>query len=134
MSTRFVRNVLLAAGAALGFSAQAGKPVEYVYAPAAGVHEVKYFHGCYDHTDVERRPKVTVRMQGLNTGDVRLETRTVEEGQPSTEMVTFRLKDMDASITLQFRSNDGPHCQQGVQRIVFGDKVLHGRGELHALR
>jgi hypothetical protein len=114
--------------------AQAAPHQEYVYMPAAGVHEVKYFHACYDTTDHGPRTKVNVVMKGLATGDVRIATRPVEEGQPSTEMVTFRLKNLDASLSVQFRSNDGPHCQQGVQSITFTNAVLRGRGELNALR
>ncbi|GAB2844663.1 hypothetical protein GCM10027277_10670 [Pseudoduganella ginsengisoli] len=133
---KFSKAVLAALVMAMGASAgaQAAATQEYVYTPAAGVHEVKYFHACYDTTDPGPRTKVNVVMKGLATGDVRIAARTVEAGQPSTEMITFRLKNLDASLSVQFRSNDGPHCQQGVQSITFTDAVLRGRGELNALR
>ena len=104
----------------------------YTYIPANGVHEVKYFHGCYDNTDLEKRAKIEVMMQGLSLADVTVETRPHETGKPSTEMVTFRLKERDASFSVQFRSNDGPHCQQGVQSIAFRDVVLHNAAQLQA--
>jgi hypothetical protein len=128
--TFMFKRALLAAIAAASFPSQAANKHDYTYRPVAGVHEVKYFHGCYDHTDVEKRPKIDVFMEGLNTSDVSTETRVREEGKPSTEMVTFRLKNMDASFSVQFRSNDGPHCQQGVRSIAFQNAVLHGAGDL----
>lgn len=130
------KSMLVALAIATGASAgaQAAPAQEYIYTPAAGVHEVKYFHACYDTTDLGPRTKVNVVMKGLATSDVHVATRAVEEGKPSTEMVTFRLKNLDASLSVQFRSNDGPHCQQGVQSITFTDSVLRGRGELNALR
>jgi hypothetical protein len=133
MKRVFAKAVLFAATAALGMAAQAA-PQDYTYTPVQGVHEVKHFHGCFDHTDVERRPKINVNMNGLSASDVFVETRAVEDGKPSTEMVTFRLKNADASFSVQFRSNDGPHCQQGVQSVVFKDAVLRNRGDLNALR
>lgn len=120
--------------AALSLHAQAASKHDYTYTPAAGVHEVKYFHGCWDNTDIEKRPKIAVTMAGLSSGDVTVETRQREEGKPSTEMITFRLKNMDASFTVQFRSNDGGHCQQGVHSIAFRNAVLRNANELNAFR
>lgn len=120
--------------AATSFQAQAAKNHDYTYTPAAGVHEKKHFHGCWDNTDIVKRPKVNVVMQGLSSSDVFIETRQHEAGKPSTEMVTFRLKNGNASFTVQFRSNDGPHCQQGVHSIAFKDIVLHNANQLNALR
>lgn len=133
---KFYKSMLVALAMATGAStgAQAAATQEYVYTPAAGVHEVKYFHACYDTTDPGPRTRVSVVMKGLATTDVRIATRAVEADKPSTEMVTFQLKNLDASLSVQFRSNDGPHCQQGVQSITFTDAVLRGRGELNALR
>jgi hypothetical protein len=128
--TPLFKRALLAVVATASCSAQAANQHDFTYRPVAGVHEVKYFHGCYDHTDTEKRPKIDVFMQGLASTDVAVETRVREEGKPSTEMVTFRLKNMDASFSVQFRSNDGPHCQQGVRSIVFTNKVLRGPGDL----
>lgn len=125
----FFKQALLAAIAAASFCAQAANKYDYTYRPVAGVHEVKYFHGCYDHTDVTQRPKIDVFMDGLSTADVSMETRVREEGKPSAEMITFRMKNMDASFSVQFRSNDGPHCQQGVRSIAFKNTVLHGVGD-----
>ena len=130
----FIRTALLLALAATGFSAQAANKDDYTYTPAAGVHEVKFFHGCYDNKEHEKRPKIDVIMNGLATTDVLIETRTREEGRPSTEMITFRLKNMDASLSVQFRSNDGPHCQQGVQRIAFKNATLNGAADLNTHR
>lgn len=130
----FISNALLIAVAAVTLHAQAASKHDYTYTPVAGVHEKKFFHGCYDHKDVEKRPKIDVLMNGLATTDVLIETRTPEEGKPSTEMITFRLKNMDASLSVQFRSNDGPHCQQGVQRITFKNATLHGAADLNAHR
>lgn len=129
-----LNTTFLIALAAASFSAHGASKHDYTYTPAAGVHEVKFFHGCYDNKDVEKRPKIDVVMNGLATSDVLIETRTREEGKPSTEMVTFRLKNMDASLSVQFRSNDGDHCQQGVQRIAFKNATLHGPGDLNAHR
>jgi hypothetical protein len=129
-----IKTALLAAMAAASLSANAASKYDYTYTPVAGVHEVKYFHGCYDNTDIEKRPKIDVTMAGLSTTDVLIQTRPREEGKPSTEMVTFKLKNMDASFSVLFRSNDGPHCQQGVQRITFKNATLHGTGDLNAHR
>ncbi len=129
-----LNTTLLIALAAAGFAAQAANKHDYHYTPAAGVHEMKFFHGCYDSKDIEKRPKIDVHMNGLATTDVLIETRAREEGKPSTEMITFRLKNMDASLSVQFRSNDGQHCQQGVQRISFKNATLHGAGDLNAHR
>jgi hypothetical protein len=128
------RSAFLAALAIASVNAHGAGKIDYTYTPAAGVHEVKYFHGCYEHTDIDKRPKVDVLMNGLATSDVLIETRVREAGRPSTEMVTFRLKNMDASLSVQFRSNDGPHCQQGVQRIAFKNATLHGAADLNAHR
>jgi len=106
----------------------------YTYYPVAGVHEVKYFHGCWDNTDIEKRVKIDVIMDKLNFSDVTVQTRTHETGKPSTEMVTYRLRDRDASFKVQFRSDDGAHCQQGVQSIAFRDVVLHNAAQLNARR
>jgi hypothetical protein len=130
----FIKSVIVAALAAASWSAQGAGKHDYVYTPSAGVHEVKYFHGCYDHSDVEKRPKVDVVMNGLSTSDVIIETRVREEGRPSSEMVTFRHRNMDASLSVQFRSNDGPHCQQGVQSVAFRNATLRGAGDLNAHR
>ncbi|WP_426107506.1 hypothetical protein [Massilia sp. TSP1-1-2] len=132
--TPFFKTALLAALAAASVSAQGAGKHDYTYTPVAGVHEVQYFHGCYDHTDGEKRPKVDVLMSGLATTDVLIETKVREEGKPSTEMITFRLKNMDASLSVQFRSHDGPHCQQGVQRIAFKNATLHSIADLNAYR
>ncbi len=131
---RFFHTVLLATLAAASMSALGASKYDYTYTPVAGVHEVKYFHGCYDNTDLEKRPKITLTMNGLRTSDFMIETRVREEGKPSTEMITFRHRQMDASLKVQFRSNDGPHCQQGVQRIVFANATLHSHGDLNAHR
>lgn len=128
--TPLFKRTLMAAVAIASWSAQAGNQHDFTYRPVAGVHEVKYFHGCYDHTDAEKRPKIDVFMAGLASTDVAIETRVRKEGKPSTEMITLRLKNMDVSFSVQFRSNDGPHCQQGVRSIVFSDKVLRGPGDL----
>lgn len=125
---------IIAAGALISLDLQAASKHDYTYTPAAGVHEVKYFHGCWDNSDIEKRPKVNVTMAGLKSSDVQIETRVREEGKPSTEMITFRLKTMDASFSVQFRSNDGPHCQQGVQSIAFQDTVLRNTNDLNARR
>jgi hypothetical protein len=120
--------------AAASMGAQAAARQGYVYTPAAGVHEVKYFHGCWDNNDIEKRPKVEVVMNNVATGDVEVVTRPHETGKPSTEMITFKLKNADASLSVQFRSNDGAHCQQGVHSIVFKNATVHSLGQLNALR
>lgn len=131
---KIIKTAFAAAIAIASLSVQGASKHDYTYTPAAGVHEVKYFHGCYDNNDIEKRPKIDVTMNGLSTTDVFIETKVREEGKPSTEMVTFRLKNMDASLSVQFRSNDGPHCQQGVQRISFRNATLHGAADLNAHR
>jgi hypothetical protein len=128
------KGVFVAAIAIASWSAQGAGKDDYTYTPVAGVHEVKFFHGCFDHTDIDKRPKVDVLMNGLSTGDVFIQTRMQEAGKPSTEMITFRLKNMDASLSVQFRSNDGPHCQQGVQSIAFRNATLHSAADLNAYR
>jgi hypothetical protein len=128
MTIHFLSAAILAAAVAL--PAHAASKHDYIYTPSAGVHEKKFFHGCYDNTDAEKRPRISVVMRGLRSTDVKAETRVREAGKPSTEMITFRLKQLDASLTVQFRSSDGPHCQQGVQEIVFTDTVLRGAQEL----
>lgn len=125
---------LLAFAIATSFGAHAAATQEYVYTPVAGVHEVKHFHACYESTDHTPRTKVNVTMKGLATTDVQIGTRVVEPDQPASEMVTFRLKNLDASLSVQFRSNDGPHCQQGVQSVTFTNAVLRGRADLSAPR
>lgn len=130
----YFKTAAVMALAALSISAQAANKLDYTYTPAEGVHEVKHFHGCYDGNDIEKRTKVHVTMAGLNFEDVLVETRPHEPGKPSTELVTFRLKNMNASFTAQFRSNDGPHCQQGVQSIAFKNVTLHNHAQLNARR
>ena len=49
-------------------------------------------------------------------------------------MITFRLKNMDASFSVQFRSNDGAHCQQGVASIAFRNAVLRNENDVNAIR
>lgn len=126
--------LILAALAITLIPAHAATRQEYVYTPVPGVHEVKYFHGCFESDDVEKRHKIDVTMNGLSMADVSVETKVHETGKPSTEMVTFRLKKLDASFSVQFRSHDGPHCQQGVASIAFRDVVLHNAAELAARR
>lgn len=132
--SNFFKAALALLIAACSIGAQAAGKQNYVYTPAAGVHEVKYFHGCWDNSDIEKRPKVEVVMNNLATSDVQVVTRQHEAGKPSTEMITFKLKNADASFSVQFRSNDGPHCQQGVQSIVFKDATVHSLGQLNAFR
>lgn len=131
---KLLKTITMIAGLAAALNVQAASKHDYTYAPAAGVHEVKHFHGCFDSEDQGPRPKINVTMNGLAIGDVYLETRTLEKGKPSTEMFTLRLKNMNASLTVQFRSNDGGHCQQGVQSITFTDAVLRNAGDLNRLR
>jgi hypothetical protein len=128
-----IRMMALAA-AVLGFNAQAASKHDYTYTPSPGVHEVKYFHGCWDNKDDDKRPKIDVTMAGLNTSDVLVQTLQREEGKPSTEMITFRLKNMDASFSVQFRSKDGDHCQQGVASIAFRNAVLRNENDVDAIR
>jgi len=129
-----ILRILLLAAAALSVNAQAASRHDYTYTPAAGVHEVKFFHGCWDNKDGEKRPKIDVTMAGLATSDVLVETRQREEGKPSTEMMTFRLKNMDASFTVGFRSGDGAHCQQGVASIIFRNATLRNDNDVNAIR
>lgn len=128
---KFTATLVLAAAS---MAAMAAQKVDYIYTPAEGVHEVKHFHGCYDGIDIEPRTKVHVTMAGLNFEDVLVETKPHQTGKPSSEMVTFRLKNMNASFTVQFRSNDGLHCQQGVQSITFKNTTLRNQSELNARR
>lgn len=134
MRTLFKVLLTTVAAALVTVPARAAGKQDYIYTPAAGVHEVKYFHGCWDNTDLEKRTRVEVIMNGLNFSDVTVETQAHEAGKPSSEMVTFRLKDRDASFKVQFRSNDGAHCQQGVHSIAFRDVVLHNAAQLNARR
>jgi len=134
MMQAFIKSALVAAIAVTSVFAQAAGKHDYTYTPVAGVHEVQYFHGCFDHADAEKRPKVDVLMSGLSTGDVFIETRQRQEGKPSSEMVTYRLKNMDASLSVQFRSNDGAHCQQGVQSVIFKNATLRREVDLNAFR
>lgn len=127
---RSIMSLGLAAAIALAPAVQASAQKDYVYRATPGVHEVKYFHGCYDNDDVAKRRRVNVVMNGLASSDVDIESRPVEAGKPSTEMITLRVRGRDASIKLQFRSNDGPHCQQGVHGIAFTDKVVHAPAQL----
>lgn len=125
-----LQRVFLAAAALLCGAAQAAEPVNYVYTPVAGVHEFKMFHGCYDSTDVQKRQRYNVVMNGLASTDVEVVARQPEPGKPSTEMITFRVKGKDASIKTLFRSDDGPHCQQGVSSLQFTDKTVHSANQL----
>ncbi|QYF94857.1 hypothetical protein KY495_06645 [Massilia sp. PAMC28688] len=121
---------VLSAAVLLAPAASASVKQDYVFRATPGVHEVKYFHGCYDSEDIVKRRRINVVMTGVASTDVDVEARAVEAGQPSTEMITLRVKGADASIKLQFRSNDGPHCQQGVHSITFTDKVVHAPAQL----
>lgn len=114
----------------LAQSTHASTQQDYVFRAAPGVHEVKFFHGCYDSDDQTKRRRMNVVMTGLASTDVDVEARPVQLDQPSTEMFTLRVKGKDASIKLQFRSNDGPHCHQGVHSIAFTDKVVHAPAQL----
>ncbi len=125
-----IKGIAAMLAVALALPAAAAPATDYVYIAAAGVHDVKYFHGCWDTADQEKRTKVNVIMQGLSMDDVTVHATPHVSGKPSSEMVTFRLKNMDASFKVQFRSNDGPHCQQGVHSVSFRDKTLHNASEL----
>jgi hypothetical protein len=120
--------------ATLGGAAYAAEPVNYVYTPAAGVHENKMFHACHDDVDVQKRQRVNLVMSGLASTDVETVARKVEPGKPSTEMFMLRVKGKDASIKTLFRSNDGPHCQQGVHSLQFTDKTIHSASQLGVIR
>ncbi len=126
---RLIKLSLLGA-AMLAQSGHASTQEDYVFRAAPGVHEVKFFHGCYDSEDQTKRRRMNVVMTGLATTDVEVESRTAEVDKPSTEMFTLRVKGKNASIKLQFRSNDGPHCQQGVHSIAFTDKVVRSKAQL----
>ena len=110
---------------------------EYVYVPVNGVHEAKTFHGCYDDDRPASRASRTsfnVIMKGLGKNDVLVEPRKLVPGKPSSELLTFRLKQRDASLTVQFLSDDGPHCQQGVASIAFTDATFHKFADLQIKR
>lgn len=125
---------LLLTAALLGGAAHAARPVDHVYTPVAGTHEVKMFHACYDSEDVQKRQRIKLVMHGLASTDVELVSRQPEPGKPATEMILFRVKGMDASIKTLFRSNDGPHCQQGVHSMQFTDKTVHAASQLGVKR
>ena len=124
----------LALAALLFGTANAAEPINHVYTPANGVHEVKMFHGCYDDTDVPKRQRINLVMSGLASTDVETVARQPEPGKPSTEMILFRVKGKDASIKTVFRSDDGPHCQQGVASMQFTDKTVHNANQLGVKR
>ena len=130
----FARIFLTALLAAAGSGALAAPDKSWVYTPADGVHEVKYFHACYEQSDADKRTRINVVMNGLATDDVQVLTQVAEAGKPATEMFTLKLKNMNASLKLQFRSNDGDHCQQGVNSISFRNAVLRNANDLNALR
>jgi hypothetical protein len=109
-------------------------PQSYVYTPKAGVNEVKPFHGCFDDDTPASRPQINVVMSGLSTKDVTVETRPLVTNKPSSEMITFRVKGSNASLTVQFLSTDGAHCQQGVASIAFSDAVFKSFADLKITR
>lgn len=121
---------LLLLAALFGSTAYAAEPVDYVYTPVAGVHETKLFHACHDDEDVQKRQRINLVMRGLASTGVETVARKIEPGKPSTEMILFRVKGQDASIKTLFRSNDGPHCQQGVHSLQFTDKTVHSANQL----
>ena len=129
-----LQRYLLSIAALLSGAAQAAQPVDHVYTPAAGAHEVKMFHACYDSEDVLKRQRINLVMSGLASTDVETVARQPEPGKPSTEMILFRVKGKDASIKTLFRSNDGPHCQQGVHSMQFTDKTVHAASQLGVKR
>lgn len=129
-----IQRIFLATAALLCGAAQAAEPANYVYTPAAGVHEVKMFHGCYDDTDVPKRQRINLVMSGLASTDVDIVARQPEPGKPSTEMILIRVKGRDASIKTLFRSDDGPHCQQGVASMQFTDRTVHSANQLGVKR
>lgn len=106
----------------------------YAYTPTDGVNEVKVFHGCFDDDIVINRPQIHVQMMGLSTKDVTVDTRTLVAGKPSSELITFRVKNKNSSLTVQFLSKDGPHCQQGVASIRFNDVTYHSLSDLKLSR
>lgn len=124
----------LALAALLCGAAYAAEPINHVYTPTDRVHEVKMFHGCYDDTDVPKRQRINLVMSGLASTDVETVARQPEPGKPSTEMILFRVKGKDASIKTVFRSDDGPHCQQGVASMQFTDKTVHNANQLGVKR
>lgn len=125
----------LAASATLLWSlASNAAPQNYVYTPTVGVNEVKPFHGCFDDDVAANRPQINVIMSGLSSKDVTIETRPLVVGKPSSEQITFRVKNKNASITVQFLSNDGTHCQQGVASIVFTDVTYRNFADLKVTR
>lgn len=126
--------ILIALAALLGGAVHAAETVDHVYTPAAGAHEVKMFHACYDSDDVRKRQRVNLVMSGLASTDVEIVARQPEPGKPSTEMILFRVKGRYASIKTLFRSNDGPHCQQGVHSMQFTDKSVHAPSQLGVKR
>lgn len=106
----------------------------YVYTPTVGVNEVKAFHGCFDDDVASNRPQVNVQMAGLSIKDVTVETRALVAEKPSSELITFHVKNKNASLTVQFISKDGPHCQQGVASINFSDAVFRNFSDLKISR
>ncbi|SFC71195.1 hypothetical protein [Massilia yuzhufengensis] len=120
--------------ASLGAAAFAAEPVNHVYTPADGVHETRMFHACHDDEDVQKRQKINLVMGALASTDVEAVARKVESGKPSTELILFRVKGRDASIKTLFRSNDGPHCQQGVHSLQFTDRTVHSPNQLGVKR
>ena len=134
MNMKTLHTCLLVIAAGVGNTAQAAGKVDYAYVPAPGVHESKMFHGCYAEEDQAVRTKFNLVMTGLAVADVELVERAPQSGKPSTEMFTLRVKGGDASIKTLFRSNDGPHCQQGVHSITFTDATLHSAAQLKRVR
>ena len=134
--TTFIK--IFSALALAGFSSSLlAATQDYLYVPVNGVHEVKAFHGCYDDQSAASRANRTsfnVIMKGLSKNDVLVEPRKLVAGKPSSEMLTFRLKQRDASLTVQFLSEDGPHCQQGVASIAFTDATFHKFSDLQIKR
>lgn len=126
---KLIKLLLTTACLGLSVSAIAGNQ-NYVYSPSNGTHEVKAFHGCFDDNDAASRPKINLIMNNISINDVTIETRPLVSGKPSSEMITFRLKNQNASITVQFQSPDGPHCQQGVASISFRDATYRNFTEM----
>ena len=120
--------------AALSRAASAAEPVDHVYTPTAGVHETKLFHACHDDEDLQKRQRINLVMRGLASTDIETVARKIEPGKPSTEMILFRVKGRDASLKTLFRSNDGPHCQQGVHSLQFTDRIVHSASQLGVKR
>ena len=63
--------------ALLSGAAFAADPVNHVYTPAAGVHEMKMFHACHDDVDVQKRQRINLVMSGLASTDVELVARAI---------------------------------------------------------